>query len=133
MMRSTISRVLAGALLLGGVAGQAAAQLENLPGAVDALRGRHWHGGECCGWTWDWVQQSGPTFSGSFSNPNGEKLQEANIVISINGDNVRITRGNGACVYTGKIHVGGASGTYTCGGRPAGPWAATIYQTAPTR
>lgn len=135
MTRSTTVCVLA-AVLAASLGGRAAAR-QNLPVAVEALRGHHWHGGECCGWTWDWVQQSGPSFSGSFRNPNGQQLQEPNIIISISGNQVQIVRAGGSaaggCTYTGIIRVGSAEGTYACAGKPAGAWAATIYQTEPTR
>lgn len=134
-MTQSITVCVLAAVLAGGVAGGATAQ--NLPGAMEAMRGRHWHGGECCGWTWDWVQQSGPSFSGSFRNPNGQQLQEPNIIISISGNQVQIVRAGGSaaggCTYTGTIRVGSAEGTYACAGKPAGAWAAAIYQTAPTR
>lgn len=133
MKRWVIGRTLIGAALLSCMAGAVMAQLENLPGGMEALRGRHWHGGECCGWTWDWVQVSGPTFSGSFRNANGQTLNEGNIVISITGNQVQITRANGSaaggCTYNGTIQPGVAEGTYSCAGQPSGRWAATIYQT----
>lgn len=81
------------------------------------------------------MQQNGPTFNGSFRNSNGQRLQEQNIIISIFGDRVQITRGGGSaaggCTYDGVIRPGVAEGTYACGGNPAGRWAATIYQSAP--
>lgn len=125
---------MAALVLLACMADAAVAQA-NLPAGMEALRGRHWRGAECCGWTWDWVQQNGPTFNGSFRNPNGQRLQEQNIIISIFGDRVQITRGGGSaaggCTYDGVIRPGVAEGTYACGGSPAGRWAATIYQSAP--
>ncbi len=136
MTRSTMVCAVTAAVLAASMAGIVRAQ-ENLPVAVEALRGHHWHGGECCGWTWDWVQQSGPSFSGTFRNPNGQQLQEPSIIISIVGNQVQITRAGGSaaggCTYTGTIRVGSAEGSYACAGKPAGPWAATIYQTAPSR
>jgi len=132
MARSARMCALALAALAGSLTSSAMAQQQNLPVALEALRGHSWHGAECCGWTWDWVQQSGPNFSGTFRNPNGQQLQESNIIISIYGDRVQITRGGGSasggCTYVGTIRVGGASGTYACAGKPAGSWAATIYQ-----
>lgn len=129
---------LTGALLFAGLASSATVQSTNLPGGVDALRGRVWNGAECCGWTWDFVQQSGPVFRGSFRNPNGQRIEEPNIVISIFGsDRVTITRANGSagggCTYEGTIRVGSASGTYACAGRPAGNWSARISHATTTR
>ncbi|MES2951192.1 MAG: hypothetical protein V4858_21880 [Pseudomonadota bacterium] len=115
------------------MAGGAIAQTSNLPTGTEGLRGKHWRGSECCGWTWDWVQVNGPTFSGSFSNRNGQRITEGNIIISIIGNQVTITRANGlaagGCTYTGTIRPTQAEGTYTCAGQPSGRWGATIYQT----
>lgn len=138
MKRWNSGRMIAAACLLAGLAGSASAQLTNLPGGLDALRGRQWHGSECCGWTWDWVQQSGPAFRGSFRNPNGQRLEEPNILISITGsDRVTITRANGSaaggCTYEGTIRAGSADGTYACAGRPAGRWSATISHAVTAR
>ncbi|CAN7720227.1 hypothetical protein LJR289_005974 [Pseudoduganella sp. LjRoot289] len=135
MARSVTGKALAALALLACVADAAVAQQANLPAGMEGLRGRHWRGGECCGWTWDWVQQNGPVFRGAFRNPNGQRLEEQNIIISIFGDRVQITRANGSaaggCTYDGVIRGGSAEGTYACAGRDAGKWAATIYQSAP--
>jgi hypothetical protein len=137
MIGSITLRRLAGALLLAGLAGGATAQQTNLPAGVDALRGRQWSGAECCGWTWGWVQQSGPQFRGEFRNPNGQRLDEPNITISISGEQVTIIRAGGSpaggCTYTGTIRVGRAWGTYSCAGRPAGNWSASISQAVTMR
>lgn len=132
MVKSAISAAaLAGAML----AGQASAQ--NLPGAMEAMRGRVWNGSECCGWRWDWVQVSGPRFRGTFRNPNGQVLNDTDIVISINGSQVEITRSGGSsaggCTYTGTIRVGAAFGEYWCNGQRAGQWSATISSPATLR
>lgn len=117
---------LAAALLAGAAAAQ------NLPAGVEGLRGKHWRGGECCGWSWDWTQVSGPTFRGSFRNTNGQVLNEEGIIISIFGDRVEITRAGGSsaggCTYEGRIRGATASGDYFCRGVRAGQWAAQISQ-----
>jgi hypothetical protein len=118
------------ALAAALLAGEAAAQ--NLPAGVEGLRGRHWRGGECCGWSWDWTQVNGPTFRGSFRNTNGQVLNEEGIIISIRGERVEITRGGGSamggCTYEGTIRGATASGNYSCRGAPAGQWSAHISQ-----
>ena len=135
MKRLSVYGMLAGALWVAGLSPGAMARDDNLPVAAEALRGKVWHGGECCGWTWDWVLQSDATFRGDFKNKNGETLVEPKIQVAISGKTVTITRGagsaGGGCTYVGRIWVGGAEGTYSCRGKPAGQWAATIYQTAP--
>lgn len=122
---------LAGALLAGELAAQ------NLPAGVEGLRGRHWRGGECCGWSWDWTQVNGPTFRGTFRNTNGQVLNEEGIIISLNGTRVEITRGGGSsaggCTYEGSIRGATASGEYFCAGRRAGQWSASISQAIPGR
>jgi hypothetical protein len=137
MSGSTVLRRLAGALLLAVLGSSAAAQVANLPAGLEALRGRQWSGTECCGWTWGWVQQSGPAFRGEFRNPNGQRLDEPNILISINGNQVTITRAGGSaaggCTYMGTIRVGAAGGTYSCAGMAAGNWSATISQAVTMR
>lgn len=134
MKRWTILSAASGAILLAGLATDVLAQqLENLPAGMEGLRGRHWHGSECCNWSWDWTQVSGPIFRGVFQNKNGQRLAEDDIQISIHGNSVTITRkggsGAGGCTYVGTIRPGGAEGNYSCAGKPAGTWAATISQT----
>lgn len=137
MNGSIIVRRLAGALLFAGLASSAVAQQATLPVGVDALRGRQWSGTECCGWTFGWVQQSGPSFRGEFRNPNGQRINEPNITISISGDRVTIVRAGGSaaggCTYMGTIVVGRAWGTYSCAGTPAGNWSASISQAVTMR
>lgn len=133
MNSRTLCLIAAGAALMVSIAGDALAQLENLPGGMEHLRGRHWSGKECCNWSWEWVQTSGPTFRGVFTNTNQQKLVEDDIIITIHGDTVTITRKGGSaaggCTYIGKIRPGSADGTYACNGQQAGPWGATIFQT----
>lgn len=133
MTQGTIARILASSIMASCMVGGAIAQMANLPAGMEGLRGKHWHGSECCGWIFDWVQVSGPAFTGNFSNPNGQKINEGNIIISIMGDQITVSRANGSaaggCTYTGTIKPGVAEGTYACAGKPAGRWAATIYQT----
>lgn len=123
------------AVLAGAMCGGAATQ--NLPGAMEAMRGRVWNGAECCGWKWDWTQVSGPRFRGTFRNPNGQVLNVEDIIISINGNRVEISRSGGSsaggCTYEGTIRVGAASGEYWCRGQAAGPWSATISSPANLR
>jgi hypothetical protein len=130
MKKAILSAALAGALCSGAVA-------QNLPGAMEAMRGRLWNGSECCGWKWDWTQVSGPRFRGTFRNPNGQVLNEDNIMISINGSRVEITRAGGSsaggCTYEGTIRVGAAAGDYWCAGQRAGQWSATISSPANMR
>ncbi len=106
------------------------APAQNLPTQIESLLGKTWVGSECCGWTWTWQRKSGVFFRGEFRNPNGERLNEDNITVSIRGDQVEIVRGagsaGGGCTYNGNIRVGFAGGTYACAGRPAGSWSAKI-------
>jgi len=117
---------LAGLLLAGEVAAQ------NLPAGVEGLRGRQWRGAECCGWSWTWNQVNGPTFRGTFRNSNGQVLNEENIIISLFGSRVEVTRAGGSsaggCTYEGTIRGATASGEYWCAGQRAGQWSATISQ-----
>ena len=133
MAHRNIRRILVGSIMASCMVGSAIAQMANLPAGMEGLRGKHWHGSECCGWTFDWVQVNGPNFSGNFNHPNGQKNIGVNVVISILGNQVTIDRANGSaaggCTYTGTIKPGVAEGTYACAGQPAGRWAATIYQT----
>lgn len=133
MTQWSIRRILASSIVASCLAGSAIAQMANLPAGMEGLRGRHWRGTECCGWTFDWVQVNGPNFSGNFNHPNGQKNIGVDVVISIMGDQVTVSRANGSaaggCTYTGTIKPGVAEGTYACAGKPAGRWAATIYQT----
>ncbi len=104
---------------------------DNLPTQIEALRGTTWIGNECCRWEFAFSHKSGPFFRGEWKNPNGQRLTDNNIIINIIGDDrVEIIRGGGSsaggCTYTGTIHVGGASGQYSCAGRYAGTWSAVI-------
>lgn len=132
----TLVQGMAGALLLGCTA-LGGAQAQNLPAGMEGLRGRVWNGAECCGWTWDWTIQSGPRFRGSFRNPNGQRIEEENILVSIVDNRVQITRGGGSgaggCTYEGTIRPGVAEGTYACNGAPAGRWSARISQASVNR
>jgi hypothetical protein len=103
---------------------------QNLPVHLEALRGSVWNGQECCNWKFTWTHKSGPFFSAKWWNPNGERLSDDNIVINILDDRVEIVRAGGSsaggCTYTGRIYVGHAGGEYSCAGRNAGKWGATI-------
>jgi hypothetical protein len=111
--------------------GRALAQTpENLPGALEAMRGHVWNGAECCNWQFSWTQKSGPFFRGTWWNTNGQRLAEDDLTINILADNVEIIRSGGSetggCTYRGKIRVGRAEGDYWCAGRYAGKWGADI-------
>lgn len=112
--------------------GQNAGYSQNLPVQLEALRGKVWTGGECCNWKFVWTQKNGPFFSAKWWNPNGESLYDDNIIINIQEDRVEVVRGGGSsaggCTYTGRIYVGYAGGEYSCAGRYAGKWGATIRQ-----
>lgn len=136
MVRHVCGGAMASALAVGCLVAWwgSANALENLPVGLEAMRGKIWNGEECCGWKWDWVQESGPIFRGKFRNTNGQRLEERNIIISIRGDRVEITRGSGSaaggCTYEGTIRVGNANGDYWCAGRYAGKWGAMISSPA---
>jgi hypothetical protein len=59
--------VLVAGIGVGYLTRQAAAQ--NLPTQIEALRGRVWIGGECCGWKFTWQHKSGPFFRGNGGIP----------------------------------------------------------------
>ncbi len=102
----------------------------NLPGYTEALRGKTWNGTECCNWKFTFIHKSGPFFRATWRNPNGQQMSDDNITVNISGDNVEIIRAGGSsaggCTYTGKIRIGFAGGDYSCNGRNAGTWSATI-------